>query len=938
MVRFRGPVAADSLGDVFTIDDGCLVDKFEPVGIFAWHSESACEKQSLAVDPATGVSFFYTTLGNEFFELGTEGSVVGQFSGALGEKATFGLAFDPDATWSVGRPPGLLYAVNFNENSERDEVFVFSEPPVVAPSVDAESVSGVDSTTAVLKAQVNPNGNDTHYHFQYGPLGSCSSSSSECKEAPIGKEADLGSAQGDVTASVTLTGLEPGTVYHYRVLVTNSGGTTPGLDQTFTTSPPSTAGLPDGRAYELVSPPEKNGGEVFPPEPNGGSCPSVECKPGINEPPFPMQSAPDGNAVVYEGYPFSASRDAIGANEYLATRTVNGWQTQDLSLPQEITAEKQGFKAFSSALSFSVLFQNGLVLSSEAPAGEAPSHIPYANLYIQENAKPGDVRPLVTSRPPHRAAGVVSGSSFQVFYAGASDNFGHMIFEANDTLTSNAVDGGAKEVHSHPEKDNLYQWFNGQLSLVNVLTGGVTTGPGAVFGSGEELTTLTEGQDFSHAISEDGSRIFWTDQNTGHVYVREDDATTTLVPDPGKFLTASTDGSEVLLSDGHIYDLESKALTDLTTGEGGFMGILGASDNLSHVYFADSAVLTGEEDNAEGTKAEAGGDNLYFWNGGVTKFIAKLAPGDEETWISSRGKAASDWAASPSHRTAQVTSDGRYVAFMSLAGLTGYDNVPVKPEDCGSVIAPRSCYEVYEFDAVTGDLICASCDPSGGRPVGDADLSLLKPEANVFLSQPDNLVGDGRVFFDSSDTILPGDVNGRVQDVYEFEPDRVGSCSRLGGCIFLISSGDSSSDSNFVSAAQDGSDVFFTTREGLVSQDQDSLLDLYDAREGGGFPATGVSVPCGGGACRGLSSTAPVFSASLTAALLGNDNLVAPLLAPAVKKTPLTRAQKLTAALRLCKKSKKKQRKVCEGRARKKYGPTPKAKKSKVRKNGRAGR
>ena len=536
-----GPVGVDALGDVFTIDKGCVVDRFEPAGALAWHSEAACEKQSLAVDPVTGGSFFYSKSGNQLVELNASGAVTGRFSGAPGEEATFGLAFNPNAVFSPGRPPGVLYAVNFNENREIDEVLEFSEPILVAPAVDSEFVGEVGETSAVVQAQINPNGSDTHYRVQYGPLGPCSVPASKCAEAPASGEADLGSAQADGAASVTLAGLTPGAVYHYRILAANAAGTTAGLDQTFTTYRATPVGLPDGRAYELVSPPEKAGGEVFPPEPNGGSCVSVECKPGINEPPFPRQASPDGNQIVYEGFPFSATGEAVGANQYLATRTPAGWETKDLSLPEEKTNEKQGFKAFSPDLSVGVLFNSGLALSPEAPTGPAPAHTPYANLYLQEAADPTSLRPLVTIRPPNRPPGVVQGSSFKIFFAGASSDFRHVLLEANDALTGNAVDGGATETQtSHPAKPNLYEWSGGELSLVNVLTGGTTTGPGAVFGSGEELTAGTGGQDFSHAISEDGSRIFWTDKNTGHVYVRENDATTTLIPDPGKFLTAST--------------------------------------------------------------------------------------------------------------------------------------------------------------------------------------------------------------------------------------------------------------------------------------------------------------------------------------------------------------------------------------------------------------
>ena len=68
----------------------------------------------------------------------------------------------------------------------------------------------------------------------------------------------------------------------------------------------------------------------------------------------------------------------------------------------------------------------------------------------------------------------------------------------------------------------------------------------------------------------------------------------------------------MLLSDGHIYNLETKALSDLTDGAGEFVGILGTSSDLSHVYFIDDAVLTGAEENAQGAKAEPGADNLYL--------------------------------------------------------------------------------------------------------------------------------------------------------------------------------------------------------------------------------------------------------------------------------------------------------------------------------------
>ena len=201
-----GPVAADELGDLFTINGGCALDKLAPDDNLAWRNEESCERQSLAVNPATGISFVYSKSGDSFSELSPEGGLLGHFAGASGEAATKGLAFDPAATWSAGRPPGLLYAVNFNENEETDEVLIFSQPTVVPPTLGEASVSGVGDARAVLTAQINPNGDDTHYRFQYGSLGACSAPASECTGAPAAGEADAGAGQGR-SGTVTLNAL-----------------------------------------------------------------------------------------------------------------------------------------------------------------------------------------------------------------------------------------------------------------------------------------------------------------------------------------------------------------------------------------------------------------------------------------------------------------------------------------------------------------------------------------------------------------------------------------------------------------------------------------------------------------------------------------------------------------------------------------------------------
>ena len=246
------------------------------------------------------------------------------------------------------------------------------------------------------------------------------------------------------------------------------------------------------------------------------------------------------------------------------------------------------------------------MLFQEAPslAPDAPSE--YGNLYTQPADSPSTLTPLVSSTSPNRSAGA-GNAGLHLAYAGASSDFSRLFFAANDALTQEtafapeALDGGVV-------KKNLYEWRNGELRLVNVLPGNTTTVAGAQFGAAPtEQQSVNNLADLSHAVSGDGSRVFWSDE-AGQVYVRENGEVTEEIPDPAKFLTASADGSRVLLADGRIFnvgDLRESPI-DLDEGAGGFVGIAGQSEDLSHVYFVDTAVLTGEQENDHGAKAAAG--------------------------------------------------------------------------------------------------------------------------------------------------------------------------------------------------------------------------------------------------------------------------------------------------------------------------------------------
>ena len=165
------------------------------------------------------------------------------------------------------------------------------------------------------------------------------------------------------------------------------------------------------------------------------------------------------------------------------------------------------------------------------------------------------------------------------------------------------------------------------------MPGNAAAGGEAAIGSGRLLNQTAaefELPNTSHAVSADGSTIFWSSGQTGHVYARIDGERTLEVPGPASckaseplaaracFLTATPDGSKALLANGAIYGLNGagsayEEVADLTGGEGGFKGILGASEDLSRVYFVDTKDLGGDRGGRQG---EA---NLYAWHEGTTQ-------------------------------------------------------------------------------------------------------------------------------------------------------------------------------------------------------------------------------------------------------------------------------------------------------------------------------
>ena len=233
-------------------------------------------------------------------------------------------------------------------------------------------------------------------------------------------------------------------------------------------------------------------------------------------------------------------------------------------------------------------------------------------------------------------------------------------------------------------------------------------------------------------------------------------------------------------------------------------------------------------------------------------------------------------------RTAEASPDGRYLAFGSTAPLTGYGNVgtcKVVPTEDGNVRVSAPCTEVFLFDAATGRLTCPSCNPTGEAPLGNSTLRRIDgAETDPWLPQPRYLTNQGRLFFDSRDRLSVRDTNGRIEDVYESEPNGLGSCASAQGCVTLISPGSARStptSSRWAAKAEKKAPTSSSPpAKSWCPIDTDELIDVYDARVGGGFASeTETTRPeCQGEACQ-PSPNPPAETTPASAAFHGAGNL-----------------------------------------------------------------
>jgi hypothetical protein len=617
--------------------------------------------------------------------------------------------------------------------------------------------------------------------------------------------------------------------------------------------------LPDCRAYELVTA-DNNHAALF------GSA-------GF--------STPDGDMMVYtarDAPDRAESGTAAGQTIRVSRDPSAGWSGASLAppLPTPVTAfGSVSPSELSSDLSATIWEADQPLSGGPVPSGK--------NLFVE---RPDGVFRVIDKVGSPFFGGLNAYPQAQIL--GGSSDFSHIYFRpVLPQLPSDPLVFGG----------NSYQWSEEHgLQLLGILPDGTPAPDAPVFAG----------------VSDDGKHMTFFSE--GKLYLRIDDAQTieigasqrTVNPDPNPApqptsVQVSADGSHV------VFTSSSELTNDANTGESG--GV--ANDTGRDIYSSDTqtgeltdlTVDTHPADAATGANVQrvlttsADGSHVYFIAAG--DLAEGATTGQASLYVSHDGR--SDFVApadglirNQGFPVIYASPDGRHLAFASTESLTGYDNTdPVTG-------LPHS--EVFEATLGAG-IVCASCRPDGTRPTGSSVLP-FEPGRRILS---DN---GRRVFFESTDSIVPQASNGR-QQVFEYSDGRVSAISRLDG----------PSAAAFVDASASGDDVFFASYDaGLVPNPDAGDQAIFDARVDGGFPAISRR-QCSGESCQAQAGSAPVLAMPLSSASSAGGNLAPPASAPAAAKPrPLTRAQKLARALKVCKsKHNKKKRSACEKKARRTY-------------------
>ena len=645
--------------------------------------------------------------------------------------------------------------------------------------------------------------------------------------------------------------------------------------------------LPDCRAYEMVSPPYKEGYQMFLEKPGGYSS--------------------DGERAIV--YSLGALAGAVGGGQsatqgdlYLDRRSGSGWQLSPLNAPSSefvgelpIAAEANNGETLwdqhTPEQSFATkdLYVRSAAgvfsfIGSLTPplAEEEPSNViqPTEEGYDRPVATTSDYGHVVlfasapdgywpfdltqsfrgslyeysgTDNAEPIMVGVTGGKGSRQLIAVCSTNFGGAGLGANSSVF-NALSADGESVFftvlpcgETPATAEVYARLHGSLSSplaaesVDVSASECTVGCGVV----------ESGKNFEGA-SEDGSRVFFTSTQKLTNDAVDGSASGDATEKSGCAGTAPGGGGCNL----YEYDFskpEGARLALISDGE--VVGVVGMAEDGTRIYFVSRAAIAGAGANEFSASPVAEQPNLYVSDTttGKTTFIGTLSTSDRSDWQR------------VFERPAQVAGGGgRFLLFVSqMKGLTPDDETGTE--------------QLFEYDAVTDELVRVSKGEEGFNEDGNgAKSGVLASSVESNYPRLDfkvstnslSVSGDGRsVFFLSKGQLSPRATSAQLgcRNLYEFHTG--GLISQ--GAVSLLSDGlDTQLNKGTQCGPQlqgideSGSNVLFTTDDPLVPADVDGVQrDIYDARVDGGFaPAVaGQTGLCGPGACEGASSPAPVL-------------------------------------------------------------------------------
>lgn len=741
-----------------------------------------------------------------------------------------------------------------------------------APTISDLNPNPVEATTANLNATINPNGRSTSYRFEWG------TDPSYGHRTPAEFDPVIGSGSKPVPVSGHLSGLEPGTAYHYRVVASSSAGTTASPDHELVTL--NAEGLPADRHAELVSPAEKR--------PVGGVMSILE------QPTF--QTSEDGEKIGYPILNGLADSDSGGQLMYAATRTASGWSSAIVTPPSLVVPPNEGppsvlgaeashFEGFNDNLSCALVATQS-PLTDDTPAAAVEAGMTF--LY-RWNAVDGSYT-LISNRIPPDPAATRAGTYGVV---GATSDCSKVFF----TTTTYSFIAGATGV---------YEWDQGVLRDALSLPDGTTPSDGDAASLQDVAAThyrlAPDGRFFFTARSDQGA-----DSGRQAVFVRKGpgdvvDTTqpTTTTPTLGaQYIAASPDGSKVFFAanyglastssagptesctaviadadracDLYRYDVDSGQLIDVSADpnpedpKGAVLqGALDASADGSTVYFAARGQLIPGEGRTYAQNARGGFANVYRWHeGDPLAFVGSLARAEIAPLNNPQGTAMIQTGTNPGVRwNAQTTRDGKYLLFVSSDDIGGTN--------------PDHVAAAYLYSAATGQTECVSCGAAGiAKAPGNPRMIAEAVTGNSFT--PTSLSEDGRVIFTSERALAPGAIEGKgtaalenadqsEYNVYEWHQ----------GQVSLLATGHVRFGN---SAGPGGRGVFITSYERLAPQDVDFAPDLFDLRIGGGFPqSTPPPPPCDPAAdqCQGAPSNPPIPPTPATTGATGGGNAPSP--------------------------------------------------------------